>query len=336
MEGARGLVASPSDRHGDHGDEYVLRSRGPSRPVEDVVSTLNAKLKGQVGQPVLVVEQTDYHSGGRGYGHDIDTSLSLGVLDGEEVTPPKKASVLEHLFIPTKKHVSGRVVVPFARKSDQWEESKEGSIGVYSWYKLRDPVLLKRNAGKKEMRDLLFQIQQEQKRVGYAVYVGDEVELFFRSGVYGHLELFDRMGKGTLPPISPRYARGLLMIGAEPSESFRDQYQKSVTEIKLGVIHDLEELVAKEAGLKIKIKDFANSADGDIIDDVTVALHTGHDREEVKAIKGSIAGALEQAFSLGMHREELVLPWQKPGMHIDVPEYIRGLAQQYNVPIPKN
>ena len=98
---------------------------------------------------------------------------------------------------------------------------------------------------------------------------------------------------------------------------------------KKDIITSLKQLQDREKTLQREIDAITHE-----VDRSHVMVATLRPREEFERVQQSIKRYLGNAMQLGMHTGEWVLPWDKPGVVIDVPEYITKLCTAYKVTVP--
>ena len=304
---------------GDTIKDFVIANLGTLSPdAEKPYRETEVRLKNNVGNHVLSVRQSESIHGCPGIIPPsyidpmfigLDTELRLGVLtSGLELDIGKG-----EIIFPTEK---------YARKFDKYSESewqlKEGPIS-FGWYKFMD-------LGKKIQRKMLS-VRSDLSNLpgmhfgsGLMLYLGEEVKQYFGGDRY----------------LDTSYVEALNLLGHESPERFRKKYDEEVYQTRLGVINKLEELTGRESKLNAEIESiYASTKCSGLMMDVNEAkVVSMKSRMKLEKTREEIQGYLKRGIELGMHKENLKIE-QKPGMEINVPVYIFGMCEEYNVGFPK-
>jgi hypothetical protein len=310
------------DSTGDKIRDFVIANlRTLSPEAEKPYRETEARLKNGVGSQILVVNQSESIHGCPGIVAPayinpmfigIDTELKLGVLTSGLELDVKEGNII----LPTDKH---------AIKYDRYSRSKwkleEGPIS-FSWYEFA-------NLGKEVQRrmtpmpnDLSAHFEH-----GLTLHLREEVEQYF--GVNRHLDT--------------SYVEALNLLGHEAPERFRKKYDEEVYQTRVGVINKLEELTGREAKLNSEIESiYGSMKHGGFMRGGALTMVEDEDdarvvsmgpRMKLKETREEIQRYLKQGIELCMHTGNLKIE-QKPGMEINVPAYISGMCEKYQVEIP--
>jgi len=327
------------DSTGDKIRDFVIVNLGTISPDnEKPYRETEARLKDGIGNQILVVEQKESTHGCPGILSPrsidpmfigIDTELRLGVL-----TSGLELDIGEgKIILPTERH---------ARKygleysGDKWE-LKEGPISLGGGYRFM------MNLGKEVQRRMTpmpndFSTPFE---YGLMLHLGEEVEQYFSR----NRSLLDNKCI-----LDTSYVDALNLLGLEIPERFKKKYDENVYQERVGIINKLEELVGRESKLNAEIKSIHGRIDKRPSLGGRVLYSTGPDllglseddarivstgpRMKLKETKEEIQRYLGQAIELVMHKGDLRIK-QKPGMEINVSDYIRGMCKKYQIELPK-
>ncbi|MBW3011733.1 hypothetical protein KY311_00965 [Candidatus Woesearchaeota archaeon] len=295
---------------GDNVLDFVLyQLHTYSEKAQEPFRKLYEKLQGNAGKPVLVIVHEDYDPvhydppkpGGSGI-TETYTDLYIGVLDSDFRYDPTSI-VIE---LPTARH---------AHKTNR-------SYRSHNWTLVKKPITIESWLISQRHCFPFIGGFPEGRRL--QVFAGDEVEQYFRKRPIHYSE-------GKLGFMDTDYVRALNLLGVEAPKDFREKYDKETHEEKLKIISDLEELVAHESNMKLHVKQKEESMGRDErFDSVSITLITSNDRKVIENTTRSIKENLAKALELGMDNNELELEL-KPGVKMNVPEYIAGLCKQYGV-----
>lgn len=141
------------------------------------------------------------------------------------------------------------------------------------------------------------------------------------------------------------YYEALKLLGQKVPKEYQERYDKQIYEEKVEIINKLNKLIEEETELSDKIEKLYGRIDkrpklgGRILyetepsipglDEDDIAIISYPLKEKLKKIKGEIKGYLKQAINLDMDKEKLILKTGKPGITINVPEFISGLHKNY-------
>jgi hypothetical protein len=325
------------DSTGDKIRDFVIVNLGTLSPDnEKPYRETEARLKDGIGNQILVVEQKESTHGCRGFFPPrsidpmfigIDTELRLGVL-----TSGLELDIGEgKIILPTERH---------ARKYgleysiNKWE-LKEGPISLGPWVFM--------NLGKevqKRMTPMPNDLSTPFEH-GLMLHLGEEVEQYFSR----NRSLLDNKCI-----LDTSYVDALNLLGLEIPERFKKKYDENVYQERVGIINKLEELTGRESKLNAEIKSIHGRIDKRPSLGGRVLYSTGPDlpglseddarvvstgpRMKLKETKEEIQGYLGEAIELGMHKGDLRIK-QKPGMEINVSDYICGMCEKYQIELPK-
>jgi len=325
------------DSTGDKIRDFVIVNLGTLSPDnEKPYRETEARLKDSVGSQILVVEQKESTHGCPGILPPryidpmfigIDTELRLGVL-----TSGLELDIGEgKIILPTERH---------ARKYgleysiNKWELKEcPISLGLYEFMNLGKEIQKRMTP----MPNDLFTPFEH----GLMLHLGEEVEQYFSRN---RSLLDDKCILDT------SYVDALNLLGLEIPERFKKKYDENVHQKRVGIINKLEELTGRESKLNTEIGliygriDKRPSLGGRVLystgpdllglseDDARV-VSTGP-RMKLKETKEEIQRYLGEAIELGMHEGDLRIK-QKPGMEINVPNYICGMCEKYQIELPK-
>lgn len=326
------------DSTGDKIRDFVIVNLGTLSPDnEKPYRETEARLKDGIGNQILVVEQKESTHGCPGILPPryidpmfigIDTELRLGVL-----TSGLELDIGEgKIILPTERH---------ARKYgleysiNKWE-LKEGpiSLGVYEFMNLGKDVQRRRMTPMPN--DLSTPFEH-----GLMLHLGEEVEQYFSR----NRNLLDNKCI-----LDTSYVDALNLLGLEIPERFKKKYDENVYQERVGIINKLEELAGRESKLNAEIKSIYGRIDKRPSLGGRVLYSTGPDllglseddarvvstglRMKLKETKEEIQRYLGQAIELEMHKGDLRIK-QKPGMEINVSNYICGMCEKYQIELPK-
>lgn len=292
-------------------DKEVVRRLGG-----EIFGELESKLK--VGEQVLVVSQRDDIGHGDPPIYSVATNYQLGVLKSSPV--PEKAS---DLVLPVPNYaVLDNTYHSYYSGKNKWK-LQDGVMKV----NMRDLILwLGNDISEKQFLDYSTRRSGPTYKNGMFIYHGEEVEQFLRR----------RGGVET-------YVEGLDLLGMEPKENTRKEYDKLGLDKKIKVINELEILLRREEILTNKKKFIYSSADsGGFVENGAVVIVEDKDdaffaswgvRERLEFVQRDIRETLRGAIELGMHEGDLKLNGA-PGIVMTVPVYIRATCEKYKVEVP--
>lgn len=317
---------------GDKITDFVIANLGSFSPKDEKpYRETEAKFRDAAGSQVLIVKQDkgDYMGTiGQGCSEPsltiIDETLTLGILKSGLKLDIQKGEII----FPTDKHVIKRGNY----SNNKWGLT-EGpiSLNCYEFTYLRNYV----KTGILIPPQVIITRDNPNFNHGLMFYLGKEVEKYF--------ERENPFGTGrTLLDLS--YVEALNLLGHEAPERFKEKYDKEVYQTKLGLINKLEELTEIEAELDGNIKFvYGSIKDGAFIHDgALVKVENKKDATfvsmkywiELEDVRRDIQSWLKESIELGMHKEDLTIK-KKPGIEINVPDYIKGMCEKYKVDIPK-
>ena len=311
------------DSTGDRIRDFVIVNLGTLSPDnEKPYRETEARLKDGVGSQILVVEQKQSIHGCPGIVPPqyidpmfigIDTELRLGVLTSGLELDISKGKII----LPTERH---------ARKYDRYSRSKwelkEGpiSLGLYEFMNLGKEV-------QRRMTPIPNNLFTPFER-GLMLHLGEEVEQYFSR---------DR-------GLDTSYVDALNLLGQETPERFKKKYNENVYQKRVGIINELEELADRESKLNAEIESIYGSIKhGGFMRGGAISIVEDEDdaravsigpRMKLKETREEIQRYLGQAIELEMHKGDLRIK-QKPGMEINVSEYICGMCEEYQIELPK-
>ncbi len=317
------------DSTGDKIKDFVIVNLGTLSPNnEKPYRETKARLKDGIGGQILVVKQKESTHGCPGiippqYINPmfigIDTELRLGVL-----TSGLKLDIEGgEIIFPTERH---------ARKYDRslrskWE-LKEGpiSLGLYEFMNLGKEVKRRRTPMLNDFSSFFEH--------GLMLHLGEEVEQYFSR----KSPLDDKCILDT------SYVDALNLLNLEIPERFKKKYDENVHQKRVGIINKLEELADKESRLNTEIESIYGSIKhGGFMSEGAISMVEDEDdakivsigpRMKLKETREEIQRYLKQAIELVMHKGDLKLK-QKPGMEINVSDYIYGMCEKYQIELPK-
>jgi len=322
------------DSTGDKIRDFVIVNLGTLSPdYEKPYRETEARLKDGVSNQILVVEQKESTHGCRGFFPPryidpiIDTELRLGVL-----TSGLELDIGEgKIILPTERHTRK---YGLEYSINKWE-LKEGPISLGPWAFM--------NLGKEVQRrmtpmpnDLSTPFEH-----GLMLHLGEEVEQYFSR----NKSLLD--DKCIL---DTSYVDALNLLGLEIPERFKKKYDENVYQERVGIINKLEELAGRESKLNAEIESIYGGIDKRPSLGGRVLYSTGPDllglseddarvvstgpRRKLKETKEEIQRYLGQAIELVMHKGIQAIK-QKPGIEINISDYIRGMCKKYQIELPK-
>jgi len=265
--------------------------------------------------------------------------------------------------IPVQRYAIKRETVATPLHKAKWE-AIDGAIGfdgdLMHYFDRRVEADC---SGVFEASDASLGLRRNQR--GLMLVFGDDVETFFKMPDYHFWKIFGDLKTGgikreKIPGFIQRnfkdyhdtsYVQALNLLGEKVPEEFQAAYEQMTLDRKRNIILKLERLTARDDALTEKInlaygKVDRRPRDGDQIMFQTrptiagptegdVAILTFADREQLDEVRRNIAAQLGEAFELGMHDTPLTIRGDKQGKTTDVPIYIKGLAQRYEIPLPK-
>ncbi len=326
------------DSTGDKIRDFVIVNLGTLSPDnEKPYRETETRLKDGVGNQILVEEQKKTIHGCPGIVPPryidpmfigIDTELRLGVL-----TSGLELDIGEgKIILPTERHARRYGLDEYS--GNKWE-LKEGpiSLGLYEFMNLGKEV-------QRRMTPMPNYLSTPFEH-GLMLHLGEEVEQYFSKN---RSLLDDKCILDT------SYVDALNLLGLEIPKRFKKKYDENVHQERVGIINKLEELVGRESKLNAEIKSIYGRIDKRPSLGGRVLYSTGPDlpglseadagivsigpRGELKETKEEIQRYLKQAIELVMHKGDLRIK-QKPGMEINVPNYICGMCEKYQIELPK-
>lgn len=320
---------------GDKITDFVIANLGSFSPKDEKpYRKTEAKFRDAAGSQVLIVKQDkgDY-MGVIGQGCSkpsltiIDETLTLGILKSGLKLDIQKGEII----FPTDKHVIKRGNY----SNNKWGLT-EGpiSLNCYEFTYLRNYV----KTGILMPPQVIITMDNPNFNHGLMFYLGKEVEKYFERENY--------LGMGrTLLDIS--YVEALNLLGHEAPKRFKEKYDKKVYQTNVGIINKLEELTLREDKLNCEIKKINDNIKnkGVALDDLDggkvrhiykdeIGIFSGKERSKLNKTREEIQTYLRQSIELRMHKEDLTIK-KKPGIEINVPDYIKGMCEKYKVDIPK-
>src|SRR3989338_5486969 len=263
---------------------------------------LDRKIKESQLEVFMLVKERESISGCTGFGHkgfkSKDAILEIGFLNGE----------LRFDFSPHSEFNEGKITIPpspeviiptskYATMDNSRFERKWGLVekdmGIDMHYL---PGLDKHlpEFGPLEKEISIFNSSID-RVVNY--FVGDEVPLYFK-----------------IHPIH------------------RD-YNGQIYDGKVKIVTELIDLIKNEKKISGRINEIMGSVDNDLVDDVAATLISSPLRDEIKDIRRDIGCNLREAVQLDMDKTPWVLDIGEKGEQIDVPRYVKGLIDKYELSI---
>ncbi|MFC1754914.1 hypothetical protein ACFL96_16215 [Thermoproteota archaeon] len=337
----RQRIKAGEETTGDNVDDFMLVIAG-LEDYQDIgkrLKLLRTEIEENQGQQVLVLEGQEHIGGCTGFGgsgyYESSRMHRLGVLEGEIDFMYPVEGEKRTMFSGSRPSV----VIPTAKYAqkgsrfrsgydDKWELGEGlleiGMEDLLGWGNdLPDRGMIEPVRGGVESLERSLQI-----------LIGEEaVELYHRVPGYqlfGPSGVFNRRKEGKLSDEELEellngffkdhadlgYVDALRLIDHSVPEYFQTKYDTFYENKRQKVIKDLFELV-------------------DIMDPLVSKeeLHWS-ERDKLKDARKKMTGTLKEAFELNLHKDEreLVL---RPGMRVDVPEYITGMCEQYDIEIPE-
>lgn len=260
--------------------------------------------------PILVVKkrQENMYHGGPGDNRKMMatmTSLDFGVLESELLYDRNNWSVT----FPMAKHLHKGDYHPI-----RWEVS-EGPI--LASFMCLDSMNVGQNV-RIHYEDAQSHLKH-MKKEGMGIFVGKDAK--------EQLETFE-------------YANCLKLLGHKVPEELKQEYMQLLGERAGDIISDIKRLTDVSAKLGARIQGVYDATGGAISRGGAITLvenkddafwATLGDRDRKKETEGRIREELEDALKLGLGNHELVINGPRPGMTINVPEYINGMCKIYGV-----
>lgn len=343
--------------------DFLIASYGllSDKKLENILRNLKKNFDKHIGEQVLVIKEEETVEGCTGFGHPgyygHSSTHILSKLENSLVFNSKE----ERVEIPTKKYV-----VRHDFCTDKWM-LEQGNFKIPALYllDLDKEVPIRRGGGCFGVGIPTFNGNFSDLKSGLRIVIGSrDVELFFRLGsnhfFYFKKEIEKRKidyqdlekkvkkiekGRGYL---NLSYAKGLMLLGENVPDDFREKYEERELDKKKEIVSRLEGLIEREVGLTKEINAIYNNIDrrprvGDRIlgsigpdvpgmseDDANVV--SAKQRIELKETRQEIASYLNNALKLEMHKIDLIIE-KKPGITINVPEYITKMCENYKVKI---
>ena len=260
------------------------------------LTLLEERIKGKQGQQILVVREQRYQDFGQYIGDRVRDNHDIKISLGM-LTHKPLIEDQTRLLIPTEQYVERRVVNDGVMRN--WER-REGSLP------LRKIILLNSLSGEKPQPQFIparfpcGAILDQQNGRSLLVAVGEEeVSMYFaKGGPFRNNGVLDNS-----------YVEALDLLGHNVVPLlFRRAYQHFVERRALDTFTTLEKLTAQEK--------------------------YSHDQEK-GILQERIRLALFDAFEVDMHKEPLTIQGHNPGVTVDVPAYLRHVANVYKLKIPK-
>ena len=307
-----------------------------------------AKLKDAVGRKILVVKQNKV---GNYLLSDIDKGLKKGV---SRLSSPENYSK-KGVFPPTNRKLYGYVInetlelgilksgldldlenakIIFPMK--EYVTKKDSNSNDNKWELRKGPIWFYyhefTHLGKSLERTIMIDAEINFD-YGLRLFLGNEVEKYFEKKTpFGDTYL------------DTSYVEALTLLGQKAPKRFRKKYDEEVYQEKVEVIDKLLGLTKREAELDENIKSIYGSIkDGGFVRDGALVnvenksyamIVSMEPRMELEEIRRDIQWWLKEGIKLGMHKGKLIME-QKPGIELNVPKYISGICEKYQIELPK-
>ncbi|MFH1072908.1 MAG: hypothetical protein V1743_05775 [Nanoarchaeota archaeon] len=297
LETVRESLLSGAESTGDKIRDFVIvNQRSLSSEQEKQYRDLDARLRDHVGNQVLLVSQHSYQEP---LIHYAFAPSERELMKTVEIKTEELGVLTGGLEFDLK---NGMIVLPTARYAKR-SEDKEWSLVEdairFHWLEMAGSS---RPYPADACLDLLLRALPETERQtkSLQIFLGQEVaQYYYRTGN---------------PDVAYTYALDLLCL--EVPGDFRKAYEEHLRCQREHVFMDLKDLIQRIGRFKEKKENILNYA---------------HLRQEKE--KG-IREQLQKAIKLDMHRIPLVIA-TRPGMSIDVPQYILGYCEEYRIEIPQ-
>src|SRR3989338_5096206 len=313
---------------------------------------LDRKIKESQLEVFMLVKERESISGCTGFGHkgfkSKDAILEIGFLNGE----------LRFDFSPHSEFNEGKITIPpspeviiptskYATMDNSRFERKLGLVekdmGIDMHYL---PGLDKHlpEFGPLEKEISIFNSSID-RVVNY--FVGDEVPLYFKIHPIHRDHILERLRRGELTgeklaelmntklikDIDTMYVAALNLLGKSAPEEFHMAYNGQIYDGKVKIVTELIDLIKNEKKISGRINEIMGSVDNDLVDDVAATLISSPLRDEIKDIRRDIGCNLREAVQLDMDKTPWVLDIGEKGEQIDVPRYVKGLIDKYELSI---